>query len=76
MARASFRSVITWKSQTDVLTSLSLGQYIKASVWDFPVMTSLSVNKWYVTSVLKLINNSSIQNKGNHNHEGGLDTRS
>ena len=32
----------------DVLTSLSLGQYIKASVWDFPVMTSLSVNKWYV----------------------------
>ena len=32
----------------EVLTSLSLGQYIKASVWDFPVMTSLSVNKWYV----------------------------
>ena len=32
----------------DVLTSLSLGQYIKASVWDFPAMTSLSVNKWYV----------------------------
>ena len=29
----------------DVLTSLSLGQYIKASVWDFPVMASLSVNK-------------------------------
>ena len=23
----------------DVLTSLSLGQYIKAEVWDFPVMT-------------------------------------
>ena len=29
----------------NVLTSLSLGQYIKASVWDFPVITSLS----YVT---------------------------
>ena len=29
----------------DVLISLSLGQYIKASVWDFPLMTSLSVNK-------------------------------
>ena len=29
----------------NVLISLSLGQYIKASVWDFPVMTSLSVNK-------------------------------
>ena len=28
--------------------SLSLGQYINASVWDFPVMTSLSVDKWYV----------------------------
>ena len=26
----------------------SLGQYIKALVWDFPVMTSLSVNKWYL----------------------------
>ena len=22
-------------------------QYIKASVWDFPAMTPLSVNKWY-----------------------------
>ena len=31
----------------NVLTSLSLGQYIKASVRDFPVMTSLSVNKYY-----------------------------
>ena len=26
----------------------SLGQYIKAEVWDFPVMTSLSVNKWFI----------------------------
>ena len=33
----------------DVLTSLSLGQYIKASIWGFPVMTSLLVNKWYLT---------------------------
>ena len=31
--------------RTYVLTSLLLGQYIKASVWDFPLMTSLSVNK-------------------------------
>ena len=30
------------------LTSQSLGQYIKTSVWDFPVMTSLWVNKWYI----------------------------
>ena len=28
-----------------VLTSLSLGQYGKASVWDFPVTSSLSVIK-------------------------------
>ena len=35
----------------DVLTSLSLGQYIKTSVQDFPVMTSLAVNKWYVISI-------------------------
>ena len=28
-----------------VSTSPSLGQYGKVSVWDFPVMTSLSVNK-------------------------------
>ena len=28
-----------------VLTSLSLGQYSKASVWNFTVKTSLSVNK-------------------------------
>ena len=32
----------------DVLTLLSLGQYI--TVWDFPVMTSLSVNKWYISA--------------------------
>ena len=32
----------------DVLSSLSFGQYIKAAVWDFPVMTSLSVNKWCI----------------------------
>ena len=25
-----------------------VGQYIKASVWDFPVMTSHSVIKWYI----------------------------
>ena len=31
----------------DVLTSLSLGQYTKVLVWDFPVMSSLSVIKWY-----------------------------
>ena len=37
-------------SITDVLTSLSLSQCIKASVWDFPVMTSLSVNKWYLNN--------------------------
>ena len=48
-------TVITGKSQTsnlDVLTSLLLRQPIKASVCDFPVfvMTSLSVNKWYVMS--------------------------
>ena len=30
------------------LIHLSLGQYTKASDWDFPVMTSLSVNKWYL----------------------------
>ena len=37
-----------------VLTSLSLGQYIKASrsVSDFPVMTSLSVNKYYIMTFL------------------------
>ena len=39
----------------DVLTSLSLGQYMKASVWDFPVMTSLSVNKWYIIQTYKNI---------------------
>ena len=32
-------------SRPTVLTSLSLGQYGKASVWDFPVTTSLSVIK-------------------------------
>ena len=33
------------KPRPTVLTSLSLGQYGKASVWDFPVTTSLSVIK-------------------------------
>ena len=28
--------------------SLSLGQYMDASVWDFLLMTSISVDKWYV----------------------------
>ena len=37
----------------DVLTSLLLRQYIKASVRYFPVMTSLSVNKW-MYSVMQL----------------------
>ena len=37
----------------NVLTSLSLGQYIKASVWDFPVMTSLSVNIRSILAVIK-----------------------
>ena len=32
----------------DVLISLSLGEYIKALVCDFPVMTTLSVNKGYI----------------------------
>ena len=32
----------------DVLISLSLDEYIKALVWDFPVMTTLSVNKGYI----------------------------
>ena len=32
----------------DVLTLLSLGQY--TTVWGFPVMTSLSVNKWYISA--------------------------
>ena len=31
----------------DGLTSISLGQYIKALVWDFPLMTSLLVSKRY-----------------------------
>ena len=35
----------------DVLTLLSLGQYI--TVWGFPVMTSLSVNKWYILSAYR-----------------------
>ena len=30
-----------WPSDSEV-------RYIKAEVWDFPLMTSLSVNKWYV----------------------------
>ena len=29
------------------ISDLGLDVYIKASVLDFPVMTSLSVNKWY-----------------------------
>ena len=39
----NLRSVITGKSQTSALTYW----YIKTSVWDSPVMTSLSFNKWY-----------------------------
>ena len=31
--------LLTESEVINVLTSLSLGQYIKASVWDFPVMT-------------------------------------
>ena len=36
----------------DLLNSLSLGQYI-TSVWDFPIMTLLSVNEKFVLSLLK-----------------------
>jgi len=36
-----------------VYFTILLGQYIKASVWDFPVMTSLSVNKWYLIGSLR-----------------------
>ena len=32
--------------------------------------------KEFLATLLKLINNSSVSNKGNHNREGGLDTRS
>ena len=32
--------------------SLSLLQYIKPSVWDFPIMTSLLVNKWYACTTI------------------------
>ena len=39
------------KPQPTILTSLSLGQYSKASVWDFPVTTSLSVIKLLVMNV-------------------------
>ena len=42
------RLVITGKSRLDGFTSLSLSQYLKASVWDFPVMTSLPIDKWYM----------------------------
>ena len=37
------------------LSLLSLGQYIKALIRDFPVMTSLSVNKWYI--IIEIFNN-------------------
>ena len=37
------RSVFTGKSQTSAYRILSVGQYGKTSVWDFPVTTSLSV---------------------------------
>ena len=40
------RKVPNLKPGPTVLTSLSLGQYGKASVWDFPLTTSLSVIKW------------------------------
>ena len=39
-------SVIAGKSQTSTLMSWCVCQYTKASVWDFPVMTSLLVNNY------------------------------
>jgi len=38
----------------DVLTSLSLGQYLKAEVWDFPVMSERTRLTSYLAEVNKL----------------------
>ena len=45
-------TIVTWLYPGLKCTTLSLGQCIKASVWDFPVMTLLSLNKWCITYVM------------------------